>query len=64
MEKASIQLGLELRVLTSVEAQFIGVIKELSAELHEMLSAMGESREQEQATIRLDLPPETSLSLM
>lgn len=54
VEKSHRQIGSELRVLSVVETQFVGVMKELSAELHDMFSSMGTSKEQEQAKLRLE----------
>jgi len=54
VEKSQRQLGSELRVLSVVEMQFVGVMKELSAELHDVFSSMGVSKEQEQAKLRLE----------
>lgn len=54
MTDTKVQLGMELRILTNVERQFLGVIKELSGELLDMMSTMGDSREQREAIIRLE----------
>ncbi len=54
MEDAAIRVGLDLRPLTLVESQFIGVVKELTAEVHDLFSAMGASNERDQAIIRLE----------
>jgi len=54
MEDAAIRVGLELRPLTPVESQFIGIVKELTVEVHDLFSAMGPSSERDQAIIRLE----------